>query len=218
MLKLIRSVLFVAVLGTVLFTFAGRVNVPAFWAYLLVASLVVVPALLMHDDPELARERRRPGAAGVDGGLRRYAPILALSHFAVAGLDVGRYQWSVPPPLALQVAALVTCGAGFGLVFWSMASNTFFSPVVRVQVERGHRVVTAGPYRIVRHPGYLGMVAALGPSGMALGSWWSMVPTTIYVGLVLRRTLVEDRFLLEKLGGYADYARLVRYRLVPGLW
>ncbi len=218
MLKIIRAALFLVVLGAVLFISAGRLNVPAFWAYLLVVTLVVVPAMLLVNDPDLAKERLRPGPGGLDGGFRTLAAPLVLTHYIIAGLDVGRYGWSAPPPVALEVVALLGAGSGFALILWSMASNTFFSPVVRIQAERGHHVVMSGPYRFVRHPGYLGMVAAFLLSGMALISWWSMPPALAYVGLVLRRTIIEDRFLLEKLPGYRDYARGVRYRLVPGIW
>jgi protein-S-isoprenylcysteine O-methyltransferase Ste14 len=218
MLKIIRLTLFVGIVGAVLFVPAGRLDIPAFWAYLLVAFLVTAPALLLVRDEGLAAERRRPAAPGLDGGLRRFGALSVAVHFVVAGLDVGRYQWSTPPPFWLQAGALVVVGASFALVWWSMAVNAFFSPVVRIQAERGHQVVRGGPYHFVRHPGYLGMTVALSASGPALGSWWAMVPAAVYVALVLRRTTIEDRFLLRELGGYADYARAVPYRLIPRLW
>jgi protein-S-isoprenylcysteine O-methyltransferase Ste14 len=218
MLKIIRLTLFVGVAGAALFVPAGRLDVPGFWAYLLVIFLVTAPALALIDDAGLAAERRRPAAAGLDGGLRKFAAPTAAVHFVVAGLDVGRYGWSAPPPVWLQASALIVVGAAFALVWWSMAANTFFSPIVRIQAERGHHVVRGGPYRFVRHPGYLGMAGAFCLSGVALGSWWSILPAMAYVALVLRRTAIEDRFLMEKLDGYADYARVVRYRLLPLVW
>ena len=218
MLKLIRVALFVTVLGAILFASAGRWNVPGFWAYLVVAGLVGAFAVFTIDDPALVRERRRPGPGGIDGGLRFFAAPLLAVHFIVAGVDVGRYAWSRPPALALQAAALVGCGASLAVTFWAMALNRFFSSVVRLQTERGHHVITAGPYRMVRHPGHLGMTSAFTLSGIALGSWWSILPALIYVGLVLRRTVIEDRFLLEKLAGYRDYAATVRWRLLPLVW
>ena len=96
--------------------------------------------------------------------------------------------------------------------------NPFFSPVVRIQEERGHHVITAGPYRLVRHPGYVAISVLMLASGVVLGSWLSVVPMAVLVLLVLRRTALEDRFLHEHLDGYVEYARHVRYRLLPGIW
>ena len=104
------------------------------------------------------------------------------------------------------------------LSVYAMASNRFFSPVVRIQHERGHTLVTSGPYRFVRHPGYVGAILASACGGVALGSWWSLVPLAPFAALFLRRTAVEDRMLRADLDGYAGYAERVPYRLVPGRW
>jgi protein-S-isoprenylcysteine O-methyltransferase Ste14 len=143
---------------------------------------------------------------------------MILVHLVIAGLDVGRFGWSGPLPLPVQGPALVGFGAAMGLSIWAVASNRFFSPVVRLQSERGHHLVTTGPYRFLRHPGYLGTILGSPCAGIALGSWWSLLPLLPMVFLFLRRISVEDRFLREGLVGYADYADRVRYRLVPGLW
>ena len=99
-----------------------------------------------------------------------------------------------------------------------MIVNRFFSPVVRIQEERGHHLITEGPYRFIRHPGYAGMLLAFAGVGPALGSWWSLVPLVPVVLLILRRLLIEDRYLHEHLEGYAGYAQRVPYRLLPGVW
>jgi protein-S-isoprenylcysteine O-methyltransferase Ste14 len=98
------------------------------------------------------------------------------------------------------------------------AVNTFFSEVVRIQHDRGHYVVTSGPYRWVRHPAYLANIVLWPCSALALGSWWAMVPAGVIVALYVLRTALEDRTLQKELPGYADYAKQVRYRLVPGAW
>jgi len=121
-------------------------------------------------------------------------------------------------PPALQPVALVGYTAGMALAVWAMVSNRFFSPVIRIQHERGHTLVTAGPYRFVRHPGYVGAIVAMLCGGIVLGSWWALVPLAPFGILVLRRTVMEDRMLREQLAGYAGYAAQVRYRLLPGLW
>ena len=99
-----------------------------------------------------------------------------------------------------------------------MGENPFFEKTVRIQSERGHRVVDTGPYRLVRHPGYLGFFAWILSTPLLLGSWWAFGPAVVSVAAVVVRTALEDRTLKAELPGYADYARCVRYRLIPGLW
>ena len=169
-------------------------------------------------DPDLRKERLQPGPGGRSRQVRLLALPMILGHLVVAGLDVGRFGWSGPIPVAVQAAALAGYAAGMGLSLWAMAANRFFSPVVRIQAERGHRLVSSGPYAFLRHPGYTGLIVASLCGGVALGSWWSLVPLAPFVGMFLRRTAMEDRFLHEGLEGYAGYAGRVRYRLVPGLW
>jgi protein-S-isoprenylcysteine O-methyltransferase Ste14 len=99
-----------------------------------------------------------------------------------------------------------------------MRANRFFSPVVRVQTERGHRVIDGGPYGSIRHPGYLGMIVSVMCSGLVLGSWLGFALAALYAALILRRVFFEDAFLKANLAGYPDYARRVPYRLIPGGW
>jgi protein-S-isoprenylcysteine O-methyltransferase Ste14 len=169
-------------------------------------------------DPDLRRERVRPGPGGKDRWFRLLALPPILGHLVVAGLDVGRFGWSGPLPVSLHAAGLAGYVAGLGLAVWAVTTNRYFSPVVRIQAERGHRLVTRGPYRFVRHPGYVGALTAMVCGGVALGSWWSLLPLVPIAWLYLRRTAMEDRMLRGELDGYAGYAERVRYRLVPGLW
>ena len=104
------------------------------------------------------------------------------------------------------------------LVYRAMHENKFFSSVIRVQTDRGHRVVETGPYSLVRHPGYAGMIAAMPLSGLALGSWLSFGVALVYSAMIVRRVLFEDAFLLQNLDGYPAYARRVTGRLVPRVW
>jgi protein-S-isoprenylcysteine O-methyltransferase Ste14 len=99
-----------------------------------------------------------------------------------------------------------------------MITNRFFSIAVRIQTDRGHRLVSSGPYRSVRHPGYLGMSVAGPASVLALGSWLALVPALLYALLIVRRAALEDRYLRTELDGYAAFAARVRYRLIPGVW
>jgi protein-S-isoprenylcysteine O-methyltransferase Ste14 len=118
----------------------------------------------------------------------------------------------------VQTVALVLFAASWALVDWAMVANRFFSSVVRIQVERGHHVVTTGPYRYVRHPGYAGGMVGLVLGPVALGSWWALVPLVPILIYVFWRTAEEDRFLRRELSGYAAYMERVRYRLIPGVW
>jgi protein-S-isoprenylcysteine O-methyltransferase Ste14 len=205
------------VLAATLFTSAGRIDLPWFWAVLAVHSGLMMVGM-SSIDPALRRERLKPGPGGRDRYLRLIVLPFILTHLIVAGLDVGRFHWSRPMPTGIQALALIGYAAGMALSVCAMLNNRFFSPVVRIQHERGHTLVTSGPYRLVRHPGYVGAIVASACGGVALGSWWSLVPLVPFAALFLRRTAVEDRMLRTELDGYAGYAKRVRYRLVPGLW
>src|SRR5262249_1350028 len=121
-------------------------------------------------------------------------------------------------PLAVQVGGFLGFALALAWVWWAMYVNRFFAPAILVQEDKGHRVISSGPYRVVRHPGYLGMAVGFTCSGLALGSYWSVLPVAGYVLLLVVRTAREDQVLLEKLPGYAQYAGRVRSRLLPGVW
>lgn len=124
----------------------------------------------------------------------------------------------VPMPLWAVVAGWVLFFLGSGLFVRAMGENPFFEKTVRIQRERNHHVIETGPYRFVRHPGYVGLIVWIAAFPPLLGSSRAAVPAGIVVVLIVVRTLLEDRTLHEKLPGYAGYARRVRHRLVPGLW
>ncbi len=204
-------------LTALLFLPAGRWDLPMLWAYAAVMSSLALAAVLKLD-PTVTRERLRWKAGGLDPVALALIRLLALAHLIVAGLDVGRFHWSDTVPRGLQVPALMVFAGCVAWTLWAISANRFFSPYIRIQEERGHQPVTDGPYRYVRHPGYLGMIFVVPASALALGSWWALVPAVAYSVLIFRRVILEDRFLKEKLEGYADYAAKVRYRQVPGLW
>ena len=207
----------IAALAAVLMLSAGRMNLPWFWAFLGVHGVLVAVQQVTIDEG-LRRERLEPGRGGCDRHLRRISFPFYLGHLIVTGLDAGRFHWSGPFPATLQAGGLAGYAFGLGLAVWAMGVNRFFSPVARIQHERGHRVINSGPYRFVRHPGYAGGLLAMLGGGIALGSWWSLVPLLPVASLTLRRTFVEDRFLHDSLDGYGRYAQRVPRRLVPGVW
>ena len=131
---------------------------------------------------------------------------------------MGRFRWSDEISPAVQGAGLLAVAAALAVVVWAMAVNRFFSPVIRIQTDRGHRLVTSGPYRYVRHPAYAAFPFLMVGTGLALGSWLAALIGLLLVPPVVRRAALEDRVLLEQLEGYACYARQVRYRIFPGVW
>ena len=207
-------------IGGVLFSSAGRFDVSVvWWAYVGLWVLVSVVGAL-GADPGLVQERLRPGPGARESLLLAalIAGTLTAAHFAIAGLDVGRFHWSDSVPTELEWAGLVVLAASLAVAQWASSTNRFFSSVVRIQAERGHHVVSSGPYAYVRHPGYTGAIGAALSSGIALGSWLSILPCLIGVALLVRRIAKEECVLREELPGYAGYQQRVRYRLVPWLW
>jgi protein-S-isoprenylcysteine O-methyltransferase Ste14 len=213
----LAGVVFLALIAAVLFGCAGRWDLPMFWAYLGVWSASALVGFLVAD-PSLIRERLRPGPGGHDYLTAVLALPLWLGSYVVAGLDVGRFHWSDTVPRSLQLAGLVAMGGGSAVVTWAVAVNRFASSVIRIQTERGHRVIAGGPYRWVRHPMYAFCAFVFIGGGLALGSWTGVLLRVALMLPILRRTALEDRFLCEHLEGYSDYARQVRHRLFPGFW
>jgi len=206
-------------LGAFLFISAGRLDWPAAWIYTGIATVDGILLLLLVS-PELMRERTHPKADAKAWDrvfARLTGPLGSTVILVVAGLDK-RFGWSSQVPLAVQVAGLIAFMLGMGLLTWAMAVNNYFSLVVRIQTDRGHTVVTGGPYRYVRHPGYVaGIIFQLG-TPLLLGALWALVPAGLTALLLVVRTTLEDRTLLNELEGYWEYAQQTRYRLLPGVW
>jgi protein-S-isoprenylcysteine O-methyltransferase Ste14 len=214
---MVRFAIMLALIAAVLFGSAGRFDIPAFWAFILLCA-VILPCMYFAAGPELMRERIKPPPGGKDQLIRILALPIGLGYFAIAGLDVGRYHWSDTVPLALQAVSFLAVAACMSIWGIAMHENKFFSSVIRIQRERGHRVIDTGPYRVVRHPGYAGAITMPMWSALALGSWWAAAPSVLLALLFFRRILMEDRTLHEELEGYKEYAQRVRYRIVPGVW
>jgi protein-S-isoprenylcysteine O-methyltransferase Ste14 len=169
-------------------------------------------------DPDLLRERMRPGGTRQPLALKVFSLVLFM-HWIIAGLDRGRFHWSDEVPGRLQGICLFMVAAGYALALWAMRVNRFFSSVIRIQIDRGQHVVTTGPYAFVRHPRYTAGILIIAASGPALGSWLAAALVVIFtLPFLLYRTITEDRILQEELAGYSDYAAQVRWRLVPGIW
>lgn len=208
----------------VLFLAAGTLDWPMGWVYAVIVVVVAIASrvLLVTRHPDLAAERGRfTSGEGAKQWDKMLVPLIALLlpavELVVCGLD---YRWNGPGrvALAVQVAAGALMVAGYALGLWALLANRFFSAVVRIQRERGHTVVSSGPYRFVRHPGYAGGLLYYITTPLMLGTPWGLVPAAVEVVLLVLRTTLEDRTLQAELPGYMDYARRVRYRLIPGIW
>jgi protein-S-isoprenylcysteine O-methyltransferase Ste14 len=210
-----------AVQAALLFGGAGTLNWPWAWVYLGIslAIFLINGALMLRISPETIAERGRPremrGWDKVVSGIGGLAMYLALP--LVAGLDT-RFGWTPALSVVWHVAGAVVLTAGYGLTAWAMRSNAYFSTVVRIQSERGHTVCRGGPYRFVRHPGYVGMTLQSLGIPFLLGSLWALLPALAAVIAMVIRTRLEDRMLQAELPGYQEYTRDIRYRLVPGIW
>ena len=201
--------------GTILILLEGQFDI---WLALYLAgwSIFALYAFASIDD-DLAKERFHPPEPGADRLPLRAIRLIALVHVVVGALDAGRWHLAPVPDLVRAIALPVMVVSAL-LVVQAMRANRFFSPVVRVQTERGHRVIDRGPYGTIRHPGYLGMIVSVMCSGLVLGSWLGFALAAVYSALILRRVLFEDAFLKVNLAGYTDYAQRVPYRLIPGGW
>lgn len=200
---------------------AGTLAYRQGWLYVVLSLVgVTLNQVLLPKGSDVAAERARTAGAGESWDKRLLGAYFAFSIvlFVTAGLDSGRFGWTGPLPVAVPIAGVVLMVAGQVLFALSMRANAFFSGTVRLQPERGQHVVDTGPYRFVRHPGYLGMAASLLAFPLVMESAWALLPAFAGLVLLLVRTLLEDRMLQAGLPGYVEYAKRTRYRLVPGIF
>jgi protein-S-isoprenylcysteine O-methyltransferase Ste14 len=217
-----REIIGVAMVAVILFLSAGRLDWVMGWAMVGIYALWsgANALLLIPRSPELLAERAKRHNEGMKSWDKLILSIIGLAtltKYIVAGLDF-RCGWTTQLPLTIQVIALVISALGYALGTWAMVANAYFSMIVRIQEDRGHAVVSDGPYRYVRHPGYAGTTAFELATPLMLGSLWALIPGVLAAVLTIVRTALEDRTLQEELDGYRDYAQQVRYRLLPGIW
>jgi protein-S-isoprenylcysteine O-methyltransferase Ste14 len=211
------------VFAALLFGAAGTIRWPAGWAFMAVffSSGVVFSVLLARHDPALLDERLK-WVIQKDQPLwdRVFVSVflpLLLGWIILMGLDAGRFHWSVMP-IWLQVVGALGLVLSMVLMYRIFQENTFAAGVVRIQKERGQKVISTGPYAIVRHPLYTSMLVYLPSLALLLGSWYGLATSILLFAALVVRTVLEDRELHRGLDGYAEYARRVRYRLIPGIW
>jgi protein-S-isoprenylcysteine O-methyltransferase Ste14 len=218
---IVRETMGIVMLAVMLFLAAGTIDWIAGWAMAIVTAgwVAATAIVVMPRYPALLAERTGPkkGAKTWDTALLGLYGVAMMIMWIVAGLDF-RNSWSSGIGPAAQIGAMLIVIAGYALVVWATGTNAFFSQVVRIQTERGHTVVSSGPYRVVRHPAYVGMILVVMGAPIMLGSWWALIPGVISALLVIVRTKLEDQTLQAELPGYAEYAQHTRYRLIPGIW
>jgi protein-S-isoprenylcysteine O-methyltransferase Ste14 len=218
--RLAQIAALVVLQAILLFASAGRLNWFEGWLYmgLYLFFIALDAVLILPKGPDLIEERSRMGGfKGWDRPVMALYSVSSMAMLVVAGLDE-RNHWSPVGSMGLQVLATILFALGYGLFCWAMVTNAYFSAAIRIQGDRGHSVVRGGPYRYVRHPGYLGAIIIALSVPIMLGSWWALVPGCALTVAVVARTLLEDRTLQDGLDGYRDYAAQVRYRIFPGLF
>ena len=220
-LYILDQILSIFGVAVALFWSAGRIDWWPAWAVIVVwlAWFTAMDILILRFNPGLMAERLAPpeGAKTWDKAILSILRLMQLVRYILAGLDQ-RYGWTGGFPFTAQIAAITGCVLSSGLFSWAMASNIFFSQIVRIQADHGHAVATNGPYRYMRHPGYVGMILFEFGISALLASWWAIIAGGLCATLLIIRTSLEDRTLQAELAGYVDYARQVRYRLLPGIW
>jgi protein-S-isoprenylcysteine O-methyltransferase Ste14 len=220
---IIQTVAFIAVMAALLFVPAGTVAWPSAWVFVgeLAVPSVLIGAWLARHDTALLEERMsglfRPGQSRADRALMAVFLALTVARLVAMALDAMRFRLS-HVPVSLQGAGALAVALCFYLAFLTFRANTYAAAAVRVQAERGHRVVTDGPYAVVRHPMYAGAVLYFLGTPLLLGSWYGLAFAPVLIAFLAVRAVMEERMLTRALDGYPAYAARVRYRLVPYIW
>ena len=207
--------------AAILFLAAGTLSWIWAWVFLgiSVVSVLINIAFLSRNNLEMVAERGKPKEMKdwdkVISGLWGVIQYLLIP--LVAGLDV-RFAWTGEVSLAWHLAGALIFTAGLEFFSWAMITNAYFSTAARIQADRGQTVCRSGPYRFVRHPGYVGVILQSLGTPILLGSVWALIPAIATVVLMIIRTSLEDRMVQAELPGYSDFTHEVRYRLVPGIW
>jgi protein-S-isoprenylcysteine O-methyltransferase Ste14 len=205
----------------VIFLSAGRINYWQGWIYAVIGVLMTLISFTVFKmSSELMNERSKPGdgAKKWDKSILGFSALMLIAMFIIAGLDSGRFRWSPDFHWSLFLLGVVLTIAGQLLFIIAQHQNKFFSSLVRIQTERGHVVYKDGLYKIVRHPAYLGnFIQTLG-FPLLFGSLWCIIPVAISIILLLIRTHLEDKTLMNELDGYRQYTGKTRYKLIPYIW
>jgi protein-S-isoprenylcysteine O-methyltransferase Ste14 len=209
------------VFTAILFICAGRINYTQGWIFLSVNILTtLMNYFTIHQNSELIKERSKlgEGIKSWDKLLLGLSALIYVIIIVLAGFDSGRFQWTLNFNWHMCISGALLTVIGQILFLTARSQNNFFSTVVRIQKDRGHVVCDKGLYKIVRHPGYLGMIISLMGLPLITTSMWSIIPTLIAIILLLIRTSLEDKTLINELDGYVEYTKKTRHKLIPLVW
>jgi len=214
---ILRFTMLLPVLGLMFFLPAGTINYWQAWVYMLVLFIpmsIMVRYLYKHDPELLERRMRMKERQKTQKLVIALSFLFFLPAFIIPGFDI-RFGWSNVPWVVVIIADIIVL---FGYLFFALVlkTNSYASRIV--EVEKGQKVITAGPYSIVRHPMYLSSLILYAFSPLALGSYWAMIPVVLLVILLVARIKGEEKELLENLDGYKEYVMKMKYRLLPGMW
>ena len=214
-----KSIVYTVIFGLALFAPSGDLGWTWGWGYLAIYIInQVILTVILPPDLLSERSTAQEGSKAWDLVLASVAALfMPIATYIVAGFDHGK-AWSGTLSPIVQIVALVVMLGGIVLSDWAMVANRFFSGLVRIQADRGQTVQTGGPYRFVRHPGYVGGILHHIAAPLMLGSWWALIPGVVGALLFVIRTALEDKTLQEELSGYVKYTKQTRYRLLPGIW
>jgi len=207
--------------AAILFLAAGRLDWAWAWVFLgiYLVSVSVNSVFMVRSNPETIAERGHAQETKdwdkLVGGLWSLVQFIILP--VIAGLDF-RFGWTRDMSIWWHMIGTTAFALGLALFGWAIITNAYFATAVRIQSDRGQIVCRSGPYRYIRHPGYSGTALQSIAIALLLGSWWSMIPAVLASGLMILRTLLEDRMLQSELPGYQAFVQEVRYRLIPGIW
>jgi protein-S-isoprenylcysteine O-methyltransferase Ste14 len=219
----VQTIVWFGLMGIIIFGAAGTIDYAGAWLYLgtMIAISVVGGLYMARVDPGLLRERLKPPIQKDQPLADKLilVPLLLLLFGGVGFMaaDAARWRWSTAPH-SVQWAGCVLLLAAILFMYWTMRTNSFAAPVVKIQKERGQTVITTGPYAVVRHPLYLGALFYVAATSLVLGSWWGLATVPLVACGFAVRIRVEEKTLRKGLQGYDDYARRVRWRLVPFIW
>jgi protein-S-isoprenylcysteine O-methyltransferase Ste14 len=216
----LRAVLAPLLMMGLLFLVAGRWDYWQAWVYFILNVIILMlMATVFTKNAELVEERLNPkqGMKGWDKFYFAVTTPMYIISLILAGLDA-RFGWTRDMPLAVYIASAVIYIIGQAIFLWARYTNNYFSSVVRIQTDRGQTVCKDGPYRFVRHPGYVGGFLFTIMVGLMLGSWWASIPQVIASSMLIWRTAREDATLQAELPGYKEFTQQTKYRLLPGVW
>lgn len=218
---LFRTLITSIVFSLLLFISAGKINYLQGWLFLIVNIITgLINFWTIRNDEELMNERSKIGdnTKSWDKKILGISALVYVVNIVVAGLDSGRFKWSPNFHWSMYATGILLTIVGQIIFLTARKQNRYFSSVVRIQNEREHKVCDTGLYKIVRHPGYLGMTISLISIPFITGSIWCIITTIIAVILLFIRTYLEDKTLSSELEGYKEYMKKTKNRIIPKIW